>query len=160
LVAQEVNAVLPKTVTETVQHRLTVCLSDERIVSAVRGPLVEELAKQRAEEWPALEQAAKRQVEVITPRLVEEAGTRLLRDSLHAGLEQHVPAAVRGYMTNADALIKQEVQEAVARCLPRMAEDMVRKTALERVTDAVERIVPDIAETQVKAELRRLTAPE
>ena len=57
-------------------------------------------------------------------------------------------------------LVKKEVEQVAASCARQAAEDIVREMANDPIQQAVQRIVPDVAETQIRAEITRLSSPD
>jgi hypothetical protein len=64
---------------------------------------------------------------------------------------------VREQLGSLEGLVKEEIQQAAAKQTAGMAEALVRATAREQVEQAVLRLVPDLTEKQIKAEITRLT---
>jgi hypothetical protein len=160
ILAKELALHLAKAVREEVQGQLASALSDERIGAAMQKIIMAELPKHTATQLAAAEHTVKQHVADIAPTVVEQTGERLLRQLVDPGLEKHVPPAVRAHLGPVDAVIRNEVREAVAGCARQTTEEIVREMAWERIHEAVQQLVPDIAEAQVKEEIRRLTAPE
>jgi phosphoribosyl-ATP pyrophosphohydrolase len=77
---------------------------------------------------------------------------------IEPGLEKYIPPAVRVHLGPVEPIIKKEVREAVAASAKQTTEEIVREMAREHIHEAVRLSVPDIAEAQVKEEIRRLTA--
>jgi uncharacterized membrane-anchored protein YjiN (DUF445 family) len=63
-------------------------------------------------------------------------------------------------MGTVDQLVKEELQRAVEKQAPLLADDMVRASVGQTIEQAVQRIVPDIAEQHIKAEIKRLIETE
>jgi hypothetical protein len=160
IVAKELTIHLAKAVREEVQGQLASALSDERIETAMHRIIMAELPKHTATQLIAAETTVKQHVAEIAPALVEQTGEKLMRQLVDPGLEKYVPPAVRAHLGAVDSVIKNEVREAVAGCARQTTEEIVREIARERIHEAVQQLVPDIAEAQVKEEIRRLTAPE
>jgi enhancing lycopene biosynthesis protein 2 len=59
-----------------------------------------------------------------------------------------------------DQLVKDEIQRAVQKQALLLADDMVKAAVGQTVEQAVQRIVPEIAEQHIKAELKRLIETE
>ncbi|HJR77926.1 MAG TPA: response regulator [Nitrospiraceae bacterium] len=160
IVTRELTAHLAGPVREEVHNQLTSALSADRIEAALHGIVMPELTKQSAAQATSVENAVKQQVAQIAPALVEKTTESLLRRSIDPGLEKYVPQAVRTYLGPVDTVVKNEVREAVAGCARQTTEEIVREMAGQRIHEAVQHIVPDIAEAQVKEEIRRLTASQ
>ena len=158
IVSKELTLHVAKAVREELQSQLTSALSEDRIETAVRGIIMAELPKQTASQVAAAENTVKQHVAEITPALVEQTGEKLMHRLIEPGLEKYVPPAVRAHLGPVDSVVRKEVREAVAACAKQTTEEIVREMAREHIHEAVRLSVPDIAEAQVKEEIRRLTA--
>ena len=67
---------------------------------------------------------------------------------------------MREQLGSVDELVKDELQRAVLKQAPLLADDLVRAAVGQTVEQAVQRIVPDVAEEHIKAELKRLIETE
>jgi len=56
--------------------------------------------------------------------------------------------------------VKKEVEQVAATYARQAAEDIVREMAKDPILQAVQRVVPDVAETQIRAEITRLSSPD
>ena len=158
IVSKELTLHVAKAVREELQSQLTSALSEDRIETAVRGIIMAELPKQTASQVAAAENTVKQHVAEITPALVEQTGEKLMHRLIEPGLEKYVPPAVRAHLGPVDSVVRKEVREADAACAKQTSEEIVREMAREHIHEAVRLSVPDIAEAQVKEEIRRLTA--
>jgi len=64
---------------------------------------------------------------------------------------------VREHLGAIDLVVKDEIRQATLKQAPLLADDIVRATAEQTVEQAVQRIVPELAEQHIKAEIKRLT---
>jgi CheY-like chemotaxis protein len=160
IVAKELPVHMNNAVREAVQNQMTAALSTDRIEAAARAAILSELPKQTASQLAAMETSMRQHLAEIAPPLVEQTSEKVLRQMTDAGLEKHVPQAVRDHLGPVEMVVKNEVREAVARCAQQTIEEIVRETAREPIQQAVQLIVPDIAEAHIKEEIKRLTAPE
>jgi CheY-like chemotaxis protein len=160
IVTKELTAHLAGAVREEVRNQLASALSTDRIEAAMRGIVMPELTRQAAAQAVSVESAVKQQVGETAPALVEKTIESLMRQSIEPGLERYVPQAVRAYLGPVDSVVKNEVRDAVAGCARQATEEIVREMAGHRIHEAVQHLVPDIAEAQVKEEIRRLTASQ
>lgn len=160
VVTKQLALHLPKAVQEEVRDQIASALSADRIEAAISAALHNELPKQAASQLTVLEQSVKRELGEIAAPLVERTSEKLIREMTAAGLERHVPRAVRDHLGPVEIVIKDEVRQAVARSAQQITEDIVREAAPELIQKAVHLIVPDVAETRIREEIARLTAPE
>jgi CheY-like chemotaxis protein len=158
IVSQELTLHVAKAVREELQSQFISALSEDRIKTAVRGIIMAELPKQTASHLAALETTVRQHVGEIMPALVEQTGENLMHRFIEPGLEKYIPPAVRVHLGPVEPIIKKEVREAVAASAKQSTEEIVREMAREHIHEAVRLSVPDIAEAQVKEEIRRLTA--
>ncbi len=159
-VAKELTLHMSKVMQEAVRDQIATALSADRIDAAVSAALQNELPKQAASQLAVLENTVKRELGDIAPPLVEQTSEKLIREMTTAGLEKHVPQAVRDHLGPVEMVIKEEVRQAVARYARQTTEDIVRETAPELIQNAIQQIVPDVAEARIREEITRLTAPE
>lgn len=160
VVAKELTLHMSKVVQEAVRDQIATALSADRIDAAVSAALQNELPKQAASQLTVLENTVKRELGDIAPPLVEQTSEKLIREMTTAGLEKHVPQAVRDHLGPVEMVIKEEVRQAVVRFARQTTEDIVRETAPELIQNAIQQIVPDVAEARIREEITRLTAPE
>ncbi len=160
IISKELTVHIKKAVQEEVRGLIDTMLTTERISALVRSVVTEEVLKAMTRERANMEPIVTQAVAELTPPLVKERLEGMARDLTDAAVRRHVPDAVREHLGSMEVLVKEEIQQAASRHGASLAEGIVRVAACERVEQAVERIVPEIAESQVKAELKRLTAAE
>ena len=90
----------------------------------------------------------------------ESSVDRLVKEQVESGIQQYLPAVVREQVGTVDQLVRDELQRAVLKQAPLLADDLVRATVGQTIEQAVQRIVPDVAEQHIKAELKRLIETE
>ena len=76
------------------------------------------------------------------------------------GVKKHLPEALKSHLGMIDQLVKKEVEHAASTCAKQAADEIVREMAKDPIQQAVQRIVPDVAETQIRAEITRLSSPD
>lgn len=110
----------------------------------------------------AMPDLLRKELEASEPitRHIGESVDRLVKDQVDSGIHQYLPAAVREQVGTVDQLVKDELQRVVQKQAPLLADDMVRAAVGQTVEQAVQRIVPDVAEQHIKAELKRLIETE
>jgi hypothetical protein len=75
-------------------------------------------------------------------------------------VKKALPDVVHDQLGSIDMLIRDEIQQAAVKQATRIADEIVRAAVTEQIEQAVQRLVPAIAEEQINAELKRLTATE
>jgi hypothetical protein len=88
--------------------------------------------------------------------LIKERIDQFVREEINA-VRTALSGMVRDQLGSLEGVIKEEIQQAATKQTAALAEALVRTTAQEQVEKAVLRLVPDLAEEQIKAEITRLT---
>jgi hypothetical protein len=88
--------------------------------------------------------------------LIKERIDQFVREEINA-VRTALSDMVRDQLGSLEGLIKEEIHQAAAKQTAGMAEALVQATAREQVEQAVLRLVPNLAEEQIKAEITRLT---
>jgi hypothetical protein len=81
----------------------------------------------------------------------------VVREQVEAGVTTQVTDLVQKHLGAIDLMVKDEIRQATLTQAPLLADEIVRTTAEPAVEQAVQRIVPQLAEQHIKAELKRLT---
>lgn len=160
IIAKELTAPIKKAVQEEARGLMDAALAGERLSDLVRPVVVEELVKAMTRERGDLEPLVKRVVSEMLPPMINDRVEQAARDSIDGALGRLLPDAVREHVGPVDAMVRDEIQQAAAKHGASIADGVVRTSARELVAEAVERIVPDVAESQIRAELKRLTEAE
>lgn len=147
-------------VTKEVQEQLGGLLSQESLTSILQPLLAHALPALIKNEFANCQSLIQQAVADLAKPLIGEGMDRLVREQVESGVRHYLPTVVREQVGTIDQMVKDEIQQAVSKQASRLAEDLVRATATERVEQAVLRIVPDVAEQQIKAELKRLIETE
>ncbi|MBK9306189.1 MAG: response regulator [Nitrospira sp.] len=147
-------------VTKELQEQLGSILSQESLTSIIQPLITQALPSLIAQEITHCQPLIQQTVADLANPLIGESMSRLVREQMESGIKHSLPVVVREQMGTIDQLVKDEVQQAVSKQLPTLAEELIRATANDRVEQAVLRIVPDVAERQIKAELKRLIETE
>jgi len=158
VIAKELSLQVAKAVAEEVSRQVEISFSPDRIKAIVRDMIVEELPKHATSYLSALDNTVKQTLSEMVPPLVEQTSERLIRQQIESVLDKHVPGAVRNHLGPVEVLVKNEVQQVVSQCARQTTEDLVREIAQQPIQQAVRKVIPEIAETQVKEEIKRLTA--
>ena len=75
-------------------------------------------------------------------------------------MKKQLPETLRAHMGMIDQLVKQEVERVATDRARQAADDIIHEMAKDPIQLAVQRIVPEIADTQVRAEIKRLSSSE
>lgn len=135
-------------------------LSQEYLTTIIHPLVSQALPALIKNELEASEPIVRQTASDVARASLGESVDRLVKDQVESGVQQHLPAAVRDQVGIVDQLVKDEIQRAVQKQALLLADDMVRAAVGQTVEQAVQKIVPDIAEQQIKAELKRLIETE
>lgn len=148
------------TVQKELQAQLGNILSQEYLTTIIHPLISQALPALIRKELDASEPIIRQTLSDLVKASIGESVDRLVKEQVESGLHQYLPAVVREQVGTVDQLIKDELQRAVLRHAPLLADDLVRATVGQTVEQAVQRIVPDVAEEHIKAELKRLIETE
>ena len=155
-VATHVRAIVQKELREQLEERL----SQERLVALIQPLFAQELPRLLQREFAACEPLIRNVVSEAAGALIKESLDHLLQEQSESGVRKYLPDAVREHLGAIDLVVTDAVRQAAAKQAPLIADDVVRSTAEHSVEEAVQRIVPELAEQHIKAELKRLTTAE
>lgn len=147
-------------VTKELQEQLGSILSQEYLTSIIQQMITQALPSLVKQELVTSQPLIRQTVADLAKPLIGESIDRLVREQVESGIQQSLPAVVREQVGTIDLLVKEEVRQAISKQFPTLAEELIRATANDRVEQAVLQIVPDVAERQIKAELKRLIETE
>jgi CheY-like chemotaxis protein len=159
-VAGQVGLAVGRAVQSEVAKQLTEALAPERLQAAMRELIQEELTRQAQTQLAGVETAVRQAVTELAPALLEQSAPKNLGDLTEAGVKQHLPEALKAHLGMIDQLVKKEVAQVAANCAREAADEIVHELAKDPIQQAVQRIVPDVAETQIRAEIKRLSSPD
>jgi hypothetical protein len=131
-------------------------LSEERLTQGLEPLLMTALPKVLSREMSLLEPIIRQSLFEIASPLIKERIDQFVREEITA-VRTALSDMVREQLGSLEGLVKEEIQQAAAKQTADMAEALVRVTAREQVEQAVLRLVPNLAEEQIKAEIVRLT---
>lgn len=156
----KLDALVRPLIQKELQAQLGSILSQEYLTSIIQPLVVQALPALTKKELTQCEPMIRQAVADLAKPSIGEHVDRLVREQVESGVHQYLPAVVREQVGTIDQLLKDEIQQTVSKQAPKLTEDLVRATATDRVEQAVLRIVPDVAERQIKAELKRLIDTE
>ena len=163
-VAKEVTSqlahALDKAVQAEVSKQVALALAPERMHNSLRTMIQEALNGHTGAQRAGVETSVHQAVSELAPALVEQATDQRLGALTDSSVQKHLPEALRAHLGMITPLVKKEVEQVAASCARQAAEDIVREMANDPIQQAVQRIVPDVAETQIRAEITRLSSPD
>ncbi len=156
MVGKELAILVAKAVETEVSAHMTAVLSEERLVQIVEPLLMTALPKVLSREMSLLEPIIRHSVFETASPVIKERIDQFVREEINA-VRTSLSDMVREELGSLEGLIKDEIHQAAAKQTAEMAEALVQATAREQVEQAVLRLVPNLAEEQIKAEITRLT---
>ncbi len=156
MVGKDLATFVAKAVEAEVRTQTGVSLSEERMIQVLKPLLTMALPKVLSQEMSLLEPIIRQSVLDTASPLIKERIDQCVREEITT-VRTSLPDMVREQLGSLEGLVKEEIQQAAAKQTAGMAEALVRVTAHEQVEQAVLRLVPNLAEEQIKAEIVRLT---
>ena len=156
MVGKDLTALVTKAVGAEVHAQMGASLSEERLTQMIEPLLMTALPKVLSREMSLLEPIIRHSLFEIASPLIKERIDQFVCEEINA-VRAALSERVREQLGSLEGLAKEEIQQAAAKKTSEMAEALVRTTAHEQVEQAVLRLVPDLAEEQIKAEITRLT---
>jgi CheY-like chemotaxis protein len=147
-------------VQQEIQAQLGNILSQDYLASLIHPLVSQAIPSLLKKELTASEPLLRQTVSDAAKATIEERVDQLVKDQVESGIHRYLPAVVREQVGAVEQLVKDELRRAVLKEAPRLAGDLVRTTVTQTVEQAVQRIVPDVAEQHIKAELKRLLEDE
>lgn len=156
LITEQAGAQIRPLVQKELQVQLGSILSQEYLTTIIQ-PLVADalpslIRKELSTSEPIIRQAVS---ELLKPPLPEPL-TRLIQEQIESVIHQDLPAVVREQVGTVNQLVTDALHQEIKKQAPLLVEGAVKDTVGPTVEQAVQRIVPDIAEQQIKAEIKRL----
>jgi len=156
MVGKDLATLVTKAVRTEVSTHMHAALSEERLTQVLEPLLMTALPKVLSEEMSLLEPIIRKSLFEIASPLIKERIDQFVREEITT-VRTALSDMVREQLGSLEGLVKEEIQQAAAKQTAEMAEALVRVTAREQVEQAVLRLVPNLAEEQIKAEIVRLT---
>jgi DNA-binding response OmpR family regulator len=156
MVGKDLATLVAKAVETEVRTHMDASLSEERLTQVLGPLLMTALPKVLAREMSLLQPIIRQSVFETASPLIKERIDQFVREEIIA-VRTALSDMVREQLGSLEGLVKEEIQQAAAKQTAEMAEALVRVTAREQVEQAVLRLVPNLAEEQIKAEIVRLT---
>ncbi len=159
-IEKELTARIHSAVKKELDGQLGEILSQEQLTRIVHPLLMQELPSFIKQEMAANEALIRQTLSDIATPVIKDVLDQSVRELAEASVRKQLPEVVREHLGSIDLLVKEEIRQATLKHAPLIADDIVRATAEQTVEQAVQRIVPELAEQHIKAELTRLTAAE
>jgi CheY-like chemotaxis protein len=156
MVGKELAILVTKGVETAVRAHIDTALSEEKLAQTLEPLLMTALPKVLSQETALIEPLVRQSVSQIASPLIKERIDQFVREELNA-VRTAMSDVVREQLGALEGLVKEEVHRITAKQTAGMAEALVQATAREEVKEAVLRLLPDLAEEQIKAEITRLT---
>ena len=156
MVGKDLATLVARAVEAEVRTQTGTSLSEKRLTQVLEPLLVTALPQVLSQEMSLLEPIIRQSVLDTASPLIKERIDQCVREEI-AAVRRSLPDMVREQLGSLEGLVKEEVQQAAAKQTAGIAEALVRVTAREQVEQAVLRLVPSLAEEQIKAEIVRLT---
>ena len=135
-------------------------LSREQLASIIQPLLSQELPPLLKKELTTTEPMIRETVSELAGAAIKKRLDESIHEQVEASVREQLPPVVDIHLKAIDQLVKEEIRQATLKQTPLIADDIVRTTAEQAVEQAVQRIVPELAEQHIRAELNRLTAAE
>ncbi len=156
MVGKDLATLVAKAVETEVRIQIGTTITEKRLTQVLEPLLTTALPKLLAQELPLLTPIIRQSISEIANPLIKERIDQFVREELNA-VRTALSDMVRAELGSIEGLVKEEIQLAAAKQTSDKVEDVVRTTAHTQVEQAVLRLVPDLAEEQIKAEISRLT---
>ncbi len=156
MVGKDLATLVAKAVETEVRSQMGSSLSEERLAQVLEPSLMTALPKVLSREMPLLQPIIRQSVFETASPLIKERIDQFVREEIIA-VRTALSDMIREQLGSLEGLVKEEIQQAAAKHTAEIAEALVRATAREQVEQAVLRLVPNLAEEQIKAEIVRLT---
>ena len=156
MVGKDLATLVAQAVGTEVQTHIGAALTKDRLTQILEPMLITALPKVLSREMSLLEPIIRQSIFDIASPLMKECIDQLVCEQTNT-VRTLLPDMVREQLGSIEELVKKEIQQAAAKQTAGMVETLVLTTARELVEQAVQRLVPDLAEEQIKAEITRLT---
>ncbi|MDP1769541.1 MAG: response regulator [Nitrospirota bacterium] len=156
MVGKDLATLVAKAVETEVQRNIGAALTEERLTEVLEPMLVTALPKILSREMALLEPTIRQSIFDIASPLIKDRIDQLVLEQTNT-VRTLLPDMVREQIGSIEELLKKEIQQAAAKQTAGMVEALVLTTAHEQVEEAVQRLVPGLAEVQIKTEIERLT---
>jgi DNA-binding response OmpR family regulator len=155
MVKKDLEALVTTAVETEGRTRLNASLSEEWLTQVLEPFLMTALPKILTKEMSHFEPLIRQSVFEIANPIIKERVDQFVREEINA-VRTALSDMVRDELKSIERLVKEEIQQAAVKQTSGTGE-LVRATVKEQIEQTVQRLVPDLAEEQIKAEIARLT---
>ena len=156
MMGKDLATLVSKTVDTEMRTQIETSFSEERLTQVLEPLLMTVLPKVLSQEISLLKPIIRTSVSEIASPLIKERIDQFVREELNA-VRTALSDLVQGELKSIEGHVKEEIQQAAAKQTSETVEGLVRTTAKEQVEQIAQRLVPDLAVAQIKAEIVRLT---
>ena len=156
MVGKDLATLVTTAVEAEVRTQTGASLSEERLTQILEPLIVTALPRILSREISFLQPIIRQSVLETASPLIKERIDQFVREEILA-VRAALSDMVREQLGSIEGLVKEEIQHSAAKQTSEMTEALVRATAQEQVEQAVLKLVPNLAESQIKAEILRLT---
>ncbi|MGE3152167.1 MAG: two-component system response regulator [Nitrospiraceae bacterium] len=168
LVSREVERQVNEKVQDAVRTHLAETLSPDALTGSiepiVRHELPSLVSQQISSHLVSLEPTVLHRMEETTRPAIESAVQAAVEqatvNAIEPAVQKVLPDAVHRQLGDLDHVVTSTIQEMVGSLMRDVLERVARDIAQTRIEQAVQEIVPAVAETQVSEEIKRLSALE
>jgi DNA-binding response OmpR family regulator len=155
IVRKDLATLVTRAVETEARTRLDACLPEERLTQVLEPLLMAALPKILTREMSLFEPLIRHNILEIAKPIIKERVDQFVREEINA-VRNALADMIREELRSIEGLVKEEIQQAAVKQTSGMAE-LVRATVKEQIEQTVQRLVPNLAEEQIKAEIARLT---
>ena len=147
-------------VQKELQVQLGSILSQEYLTTIIQPLIADALPALIRKELATSEPIVRQTLSDLFKLPLAEPLAQLVREQMQSVVHQDLPAVVREQVGTINQQVTDAVHQEVVKQTPLVVETAVKASVGLAVEQAVQRIVPDVAEQQIKAEIKRLIETE
>ena len=147
-------------VQKELQVQLGSILSQEYLTTIIQPLIADALPALIRKELSTSEPIVRQTLSDLFKLPLAEPLAQLVREQMQSVVHQDLPAVVREQVGTINQQVTDAVHQEVVKQTPLVVETAVKASVGLAVEQAVQRIVPDVAEQQIKAEIKRLIETE
>ena len=156
MVEKDLATLVAKAVETAARTQMNAPPSERQLTQVLEPLLMTALPKVLSQQMSALQPILRQSVSEIASPLIKERIDQFVREEINA-VRTALSDIVREQLGSLEGLIKEEIQQAATKHSLEKVDALILATAQEQVEKAVRRLVPDLAQEQIKAEITRLT---
>jgi DNA-binding response OmpR family regulator len=156
MVGKDLATLVAKAVETAARTQINAPPSERQLTQVLEPLLMTALPKVLSQQMSALQPIIRQSVSEIASPLIKERIDQFVREEINA-VRTALSDIVREQLGSLEGLIKEEIQQAATKHSLEKVDALILATAQEQVEKAVRRLVPDLAQEQIKAEITRLT---